>query len=72
MDQVELFVRVAERRRKRELLDLAVAVNRAFGADKRMWKEYVDYLIREPGTGVEPSSKEQMKMLKEWSKKKRK
>lgn len=72
MDQVELFVRVAERRRRRELLDISIAVRVGFGADKRVWKEYVDYLTREPGEGIKPSSKEQMKMLKEWSKKKEK
>jgi hypothetical protein len=72
IDQVEHFVRVSERRRRRELFDLALAVRVGFGADKHTWKEYSDFLLKEPGESVVPSSKEQMRALKDWSRKKAK
>lgn len=70
MDQVGHLVKVAERRRKRELFDFALAVRAAFWANKQGWREFSDFLLREPGEEVIPSSKAQMRALKEWSRRK--
>jgi hypothetical protein len=69
IDQVEHLFMVVVKARKRELLDLSVAVRVAFGADKDQWAKYVDEMSARPKKEepVRISSKEEMEAFKNWS-----